>query len=125
MMRLTKTMLALAVVLAGIMASGSALAHHGGRFHHGSRAHFGVFIGAPAFWYYPPPYYYYPPAYYYPPVIAAPVSPPAYIERGDANAPQEQPQGYWYYCPEAKAYYPYVKQCAGGWQRVAPQPPPG
>ncbi|HEX2566405.1 MAG TPA: hypothetical protein VHL85_06070 [Burkholderiales bacterium] len=34
-------------------------------------------------------------------------------------APQSQD---WFYCPSAGAYYPYVKQCAGGWQRVLPQP---
>lgn len=123
-MRFAKATWLLALLLAGIMASEAALAH-GPRHHARSRVHFGVFIGAPAFWYYPPPYYYYPPAYYYPPVVAAPASPPVYIERGDARPAPEQAQGYWYYCPEAKAYYPYVKQCAGGWQRVAPQPPPG
>lgn len=48
---------------------------------------------------------YYPPA---PPVAAAPAGPP---------------QDYWYFCREANAYYPYVQQCAGGWQQVVPQPP--
>lgn len=120
-MRFAKATLALALVLIGIMASGSALAH-GGHHHHGhhhrSHVHFGFFVGAPAFWYYPPAYY------YYPPVVAVPYSPPVYIERGDTRAAPEQSQGYWYYCPEARAYYPYVQQCAGGWQRVVPQPPP-
>ena len=111
-----KTMLAWVVILLGIVASGSALAH-GGR--HGGHVRFGVFVGAPAFWYYPPPYY------YYPPVVAVPSSPPAYIERGDAQAAPAQTQAYWYYCADAGAYYPYVKECPGGWQRVAPQPPPG
>ena len=125
-MKLKRTTLALAVVLLGAIASGSALAHHGGRQHHQrSHAHFGVFVGAPAFWYYPRPYYYPPPHYYYPPVAVAPAAPPVYIERGNANTPPEQTQGYWYYCPGAQAYYPYVKQCGGGWQRVAPQPPQG
>lgn len=110
----------LALLLVAILASTAALAHGGG--HYRSRAHFGVFIGAPAYWYHPAPYYYYPPAYYYPPVVAAPASPPVYIERGNASSPPEQSQGYWYYCPEARAYYPYVKQCAGGWQRVPSQP---
>jgi hypothetical protein len=31
--------------------------------------------------------------------------------------------GYWYYCPAYQAYYPYVQDCPGGWQAVAPQPP--
>ncbi len=26
---------------------------------------------------------------------------------------------------ESKTYYPYVKECPGGWQRVTPQPAPG
>ncbi|OGA38025.1 MAG: hypothetical protein A3G24_05460 [Betaproteobacteria bacterium RIFCSPLOWO2_12_FULL_62_13] len=117
-MKSTRTMLALVVILLGIMASGAALAH--GRGH----VRFGVFIGAPAFWYSPPPYYYYPP-YYYPPVVAVPSSPPVYVERGDAQPAPEQSQSYWYYCADAKTYYPYVKQCPGGWQRVVPQPQPG
>jgi hypothetical protein len=94
--------------------------HHGGKhFHHG-HGRIGVFIGAPLVlggsaytW----PYYY--PPYYYP---SAPSYPPTYIEEG---VPQQQPApAYWYYCPDANAYYPYVKECPGGWQQVAPQPPP-
>ncbi len=95
-----------------------------------------AFVG-PAYWGYPGwgypgwgysgwdyPGYYYPSPYYYPPVVAVPAEPTVYIERGDANSPPEQSQGNWYYyCPEAKAYYPYVKQCSGGWQRVSPTPP--
>lgn len=113
----------LAMFLVATLASTSVLAHGG--HHHRSRVHFGVFVGAPAFWHYPHPYYYYPPAYYYPPVVVTPASPPVYVERGDASTAPEQSQGSWYYCPEARAYYPYVKQCAGGWQRVPSQPPPG
>lgn len=82
--------------------------------------HVGIYFG-PA-WY--PPYYYYPPypyyrpyPYYYPPVAAAP---PTYIEQG-ASA-QSMAPGYWYYCNSSGAYYPYVKECAGGWQQVAPRP---
>ncbi len=73
-----------------------------------------MFIGAwPWWWWYPPPppYYYYPPAYY-PPAYY----PPAYVDGGQPSL--------WYYCAEAKAYYPYVTQCPGGWQQVTPQPPP-
>jgi hypothetical protein len=82
--------------------------------------HIGVFIG-PA-WY--PPYYYYPPPYYYPPYYPPVVStPPTYIEQGtpQAGAPALS-SGYWYYCSGSGAYYPYVKDCPGGWQQVAPQP---
>ena len=43
------------------------------------------------------------------------------------QAPQAaQQQGaadqYWYFCRGANAYYPYVKECPGGWQRVQPRP---
>jgi hypothetical protein len=83
-------------------------------FHHGPHFHNRVFIGstiiaAPLFF---PPSYYYPsaPVYYDPP--------PVYIEQAPDAAPQ--PQQYWYYCPATRAYYPYVSECPGGWQRVPP-----
>ena len=116
-----KTLSTLAVVLLSMVASAPALAHGGGH-RHGPRVSVGFVFSGPAFWYYPPPYYYNP---YYPRVVAVPAEPTVYIERGDSYTPPEQSHGYWYYCPEAKAYYPYVKQCAGGWQRVNPQPPGG
>ena len=107
-------------ILLGIAASGTALAQHGGHRGYGhagyGRAgyrHGGVrlYLGVPLYspWYFPPPYY-------YPPVVVS--SPPVYLER-QAPAPQTN---YWYYCGESKTYYPYVKDCPGGWQRVAPQP---
>ena len=135
-MRLTKTAAALVVLALGAVAAESALAAgHGGRggFHHGGGfrggARVGVFIGAPLFWpsyyygsqyYYGYPYYYGAP-YYYPPVAAA--APPVYVEQAQARPAPAQPQGFWYYCASAGAYYPYVKQCAENWQQVAPQPP--
>lgn len=122
-----RTFAMLAVAVLAMAASASVLAHGGQRHGHGPRVSVGFVFGAPAFWAYPA-YYYPPPYYYYPRAVVVPAEPTVYIERGDAYTPPEQSQqsqGYWYYCPEAKAYYPYVKQCAGGWQRVAPQPPPG
>ena len=114
------------IALAALLASSFATAHGG---YYRPRAHFGFYFGAPAYWYYPAPYYYppayYPPAYGYPSFAFQP-STPVYIEKGgngNSYAPPEQTEGYWYYCPEARAYYPYVKQCAGGWKRVSPQPP--
>jgi len=78
--------------------------------------------------YYPPAPYYYPG--YYPPVViqqqapvyvqqqASPVAPPA-----SSPAPATvAPANYWYYCAAAKGYYPYVKDCPAGWQKVSPQP---
>jgi hypothetical protein len=43
--------------------------------------------------------------------------PPVYTERQDVNE-----AGYWYYCDATKGYYPYVKECPTGWQKVAPRP---
>ncbi|MDA8110794.1 MAG: hypothetical protein M0015_19550 [Betaproteobacteria bacterium] len=113
-MTLKKLSLALAFGAAAAVASGTALADRG-------RVHFGLYFGVPVWGpaYYPAPYYY--PPYYYPPTIVVPASPPTYVEQ---PAPQAAPApGYWYYCPESKSYYPYVKDCPGGWQRVSPQPP--
>ena len=110
-----KAALTLILVLSGAFASAPALA-----WHHG-HVRFGVFIGAPPFpWYYPP-------YYYYPPAVVVPASPPTYVEQGSEPTQPlaQQSQAYWYYCADAKAYYPYVKECPGGWQRVIPQPPQG
>jgi len=108
---------------AGAHASGG----HAGRAH--GAGHFGgyyydyggghVLLGLGYWpWYYPPAYYYYP---YYPQAVA-PAAPPVYVERADEQAAPQS--AYWYYCADTKGYYPYVTQCAGGWQRVSPQPPP-
>ena len=107
----------------GLSLAGSALAH---------RSHVGIGVGinlgppvlAPAWPAYRPyygPYYgpYYP--YYSPPsVVVVPAAPPpVYIEQ---NPPAETANAYWYFCPDAQAYYPYVKECPEGWQKVLPQP---
>ena len=110
--------LALAAALLGAVP---AFAHGGGRVHLGIGFNFGPYWGpywGPA-WYYPPPYYYPP---YYPPavVVAPPAAPPVYVERGD----QPPPQSYWYYCEQSRGYYPYVKECPGGWKAVPPAPAP-
>ena len=115
---ITFIMATLLMALSGT-AAGESHEHHGGHFHY--RGHFGVFIGIPFPGYYYPPYY---PSYYPPAVVVEP-QPPTYVEQGTAQAAPEQAQAnWWYYCAESKTYYPYVKQCPGGWQRVNPQPPP-
>lgn len=121
-----------ALFVLGVTAGTAALAH-GGSY---PRARVSVYIGAPfvfAPWYYayPPyygyaPYYAYPPGYYYTPypyAVGRASGPTQFIEQGQAPAAQAS-DPYWYYCPEAKAYYPYVDKCAAGWQRVKPQPSP-
>lgn len=138
-----KAGMASVLILAGSLASGAAPAqphgghghariaqHHGGHArivpHRGGHARFGFYIGVPLYGpayypYYAPPYYYPP---YYPPTVVT-SSPPVYIERESAQpvpAPGASPEGWWYYCAESKTYYPYVKECPGGWQRVSPRP---
>lgn len=98
-------------VLAVGMAAASSTAGWAHDRHHG-RARIGVFIGAPLWPWYGPPYY-------YPPVITLPAPPPpVYIEQGSPSAGT----AYWYYCSNPEGYYPYVKDCPGGWQKVLPQP---
>jgi hypothetical protein len=96
--------------------------HHHGHHHHGAAfVGFGVGFAYPWSWYYPPPYYY--PGYYYPQPVAYPAQPVTYVEQGAAPAPAE-PAGWWYYCEASRTYYPYVKECPSGWQRVPALPPP-
>jgi len=92
---------------------------HNGSFHHQFHSRV-VIIGAPFYapYYYPYPYSY-PYPYYYPPV-AMQYAPPAYVDQGESG----MTEAYWYYCASANAYYPHVRECPEGWQRVAPQPPP-
>lgn len=79
-------------------------------------------------WAYSQPYYYssYPTVVEY--VPAAPTvyyeQPRAYVEQPRAMQPAAADSGSWYYCNESRAYYPYVKDCASPWQRVAPTPAP-
>jgi hypothetical protein len=59
------------------------------------------------------------PYYSAPPVIIQ-QQPQEYVQQPAAQ-PEQQ---YWYYCSDAKTYYPYVKKCPGGWMRVVPTPAP-
>lgn len=34
------------------------------------------------------------------------------------SQPQNQPDGYWYFCRSSNAYYPYVSECAEEWEKV-------
>ena len=122
MKKTSKLIAGLSLALVGLVAADAAFA--GGRHHHhGSRVRFAFHFGAPigiAAWGYPHHYYYSPaPVYYSAPVVVQ--QPPIYIEQQSAPAPAPA-QSYWYYCSASRAYYPYVRDCPGGWQRVAPQP---
>ncbi|ODT68707.1 MAG: hypothetical protein ABS69_16520 [Nitrosomonadales bacterium SCN 54-20] len=116
--------------------------HHHGHHHHrhggGGGWGYGVGIGlglgllgyglssyarSPSY----PPAYSYPPAGYasgygYAPVVSVPAAPPVYIQQGVVQAPpQAQASNYWHYCRNPEGYYPYVKNCPGGWLQVVPQ----
>jgi hypothetical protein len=125
--------------------------YYGGHHHGGVYFSFGVpwpgyWWGGyyPGYYYGPPPYYGYSPYYgsspYYDYAAPAMSAPPQYIERSDVEgtAPpaqqqpqqQQQPQSsqepqqtWWYWCPSSEKYWPYVKECTGGFQRVPAQPP--
>lgn len=143
MRTLSRRLITLALVLTGAMASASALADRPGHgyargYIQGGNVRFGVSIGAPIYaprhfsprhhgfpaYIYPAAAYTYPaPVYVYPAPVIRYSSPPVYIERGliQAEPAPAQAQGDWYYCAESGAYYPYVAQCAAGWQRVPAQ----
>ena len=129
-MKTTKTVLALVIALAGITLAESALAggYYRGGYYGGYRGYYGprVTVGLGFGFGYPGyGYPYYAPYSYYPP-YASPVvvqqQPTTYVEQPAPQAQTQQPAGYWYYCDDSRAYYPYVKSCASGWQRVSPQP---
>lgn len=94
-----------------------------------SAGHFRANIWVGPGWYGPPRHYYYPYYPYYPDPPTVIVQPPPDVYYYPAPAqpePQLQqaaPPQYWYYCREPKGYYPYIKACPGGWQKVAPTPP--
>jgi hypothetical protein len=100
----------------GVRGGGHGHGFHGHRFHghHGFRSSVvigtGVWLGPywGPYWY--PPYY---PAYE-----------PVVIEQQPQSYIQQPSPSYWYYCEDARAYYPYVQQCPGGWLTVVPQAAP-
>ena len=105
----------LLVVLLVLLAAppGDARGPRGhGRHHHG---HGRVFVGVGPWWGGPPyPYWYYPPPY---PRVVVEEPPPVYIEQRSA-----EPDGYWYYCQSAQAYYPQAATCQEAWIKVPPRP---
>ena len=92
----------------GRSAGGARSAHHAGTHHYHARSRVGIgaYVAAPVL-----PWWDYSARAY----AAAPVY---YIEQS------EQAEGEWLYCSAANAYFPYVSECGGGWQRVAAQPQP-
>ena len=82
----------------------------------GGRVSIGIGFGFPL---YPAPWYYAPAPYYYAPPAVVVSRPTTYIERRDVPRASTD---WWYYCQQSSSYYPYVKTCPGGWQKVAPTP---
>ena len=117
------------ILLSGIAFSSIALADHG-HGGHGGHGGFALSIGIP---FYGSPYYGYPYAYpygYYPPpvVVMPQQQPQVYIQQDNPPPPPQESQApqegnYGYHCNQPEGYYPYVKECAAGWQKVSPTPP--
>lgn len=95
------------------------------RHGHWVRGHDGDELGwwwvVAGIWYFYPHRTWY--AYPYPPGTVV-INQPATSPPADATNSPGTPAQDWYYCRESKAYYPYVKTCAGKWEKVPSTPPP-
>lgn len=117
-MRVARTIGSALLIALALSASSPSVAH----------ARVGVVVGVPLGpWLYPAPYYdspypYYPYApYAYPPAFVVP--PSGYVEQAPSSVYATPPApSVYYYCPAARAYYPYVRDCPGGWERVPAVP---
>lgn len=146
-MKPIKTLLAVAVAAAGLVAAADAQAqakhgwrgggdrHWGGhRYWHGHRGHFwgprlGFYIGAPVVlgsYYWGSPWWHDEPRVIYREVIRE----PEYVEADREPVPaSEAPRGegaptqgplYMNYCASANAYFPKVTSCPEGWKFITP-----
>jgi len=118
------------LLLCTLLLAGASSAWADGRWH-GRHGSIGIYVGPGAYWgppiyrpyYYPDPFLYSP--YYMPPPVVVAPAPQVYIEQNEVAvepSPAPAATNYWHYCRESKSYYPYVKECPGGWQKVLPQP---
>ena len=113
---------------------GGSYGGHGGYGHGNGRGYWGGYYGgmygglyaADPWLYFPWTYSYVDPGAYafdaYPGAIVSPGAPDVYVER--SAPPPENPRqaSDWYYCQNPAGYYPYVKSCSMGWQRVPSRP---
>ena len=126
-MKSLKSILIAFLLFSGLFGATVAQARPG----HFYGPHVGVFIDPwPLFYAGSYPYGYYPYGYYpysYAPVVVQQPAQQVYIEQGQqgqvSQAPQAAPQqaapttsADWFYCRSAQGYYPYVRNCAEGWQ---------
>ncbi len=98
---------------------------HGGGYWHGwgwGWPYYGLGFATGAFLGYP--YYYYPyyPYSYYPYYPYAPTYSPS--PRVIVRERKPATDTWYYYCRKSDAYYPYVRRCPGGWEKVPVVPPP-
>jgi hypothetical protein len=96
---------------------------------------FGVATGAilsypyyyqPYYPYYPYNPYAYAPTYSPSPRVIVREREPAYADERVYSEPARSrysARDTWYYCKKSNAYYPYVRRCAGGWEKVPAVPP--
>ncbi len=116
------------LMFAGIAMAGGGHWHGGGYWHGGwgwGWPYYGLGLATGAFLSYP--YYYYPyyPYYsYYPyyPYTYAPTYRPS--QRVIVRERKRAMDTWYYYCRQSHAYYPYVRRCPGGWEKVPALPPP-
>jgi hypothetical protein len=86
-----------------------------GAWAHG-HGHFGFFVGPVIGPYWGP--------WGYPPVVVERSS-PVYVDSQPVVVEAAPASNYWYFCRAANGYYPYVKDCPAGWEKVMPTPPSG
>ena len=122
MNRFIRISVIVAAVLMVCAAPGQAEHFHGGgRGGWGWGPAVGIGLLGLGLWEASRPYYDYPYYAYPAPVIVQQPAPEVYVQ----PAPQQPAEtGYWYYCQNPQGYYPYVRQCPGGWMKVVPSPPP-
>ena len=113
-----------------------------GRYYHGSRVGVGINLNLFPGFYHRPYYYagYYGYPYYYPEVVVNPVilanpqPPVVYVESLPSNysstpnnqvtnVSPSQNENVWYYCHNPDGFYPSIKSCPAGWQKVPAHPP--
>jgi hypothetical protein len=141
---LTPKKLFLAILILWLSAATQTVSASGRHFH-GPRVSFSVGIGFGPFGYpyrsyygrnyYPAPYYPYQSLYFPEVMVSTIVTPaPVYVRQNEvvvarpSQSAQIQPElstngSDWYYCHNPDGFYPSIKACPSGWQRVASQAP--
>jgi len=134
----------LAIIAAGSLAAApAAWADRGRGYGHGHFwGPFGFLVGSailysavqPRTVYYGPPVaylpygpvttlgqpYYVDPIYVSPPVVSIPPPPQGGSQVSALGMPGSE---WWYFCKDPNGYYPYVRECQSGWEKVSPTPP--